>query len=101
MKTDYSEYQNILEELLEMLQTYNEEHWAEHFKESLNLLNNGKPQKSISYSLSAYGGMCSFKDTLLFTGASEDKAKRGFSLSDDLLIVASKEQCLIRRVIEF
>ena len=76
MKTDYSDYQNNLEELVELLRTYNEDYWANYFRKSLELLYKGKPQKSIKHSLGAYGGMSSFNDSLYFMGNSVDRVYR-------------------------
>ena len=101
MKTDYSEYQNILEEILELLRTYNEDHWANYFRKSLGLLYKGKPQKSIAHSLGAYGGMGSFNDSLCFTGASEIVANRGFSLSNILYLECKSKRSMIKRALEF
>ncbi len=86
MKTDYSDYQNKLEKLVELLREYNEDHWANYFQKPLEFYVKGKPQKSIAHTLGAYGGMCSFNDSLYFTGASEVEAKRGFELSSNLYL---------------
>ncbi|MBB1321407.1 DUF6966 domain-containing protein [Shewanella sp. SR43-8] len=101
MKTDYSDYQNILEEILELLRTYNEDHWANYFRKSLELLYKGKPQKSIAHSIGAYGGMGSFNDSLYFTGASEVVTKRGFTLSNNLYLECKLKRNIIKRALEF
>ena len=100
MKTDYSDYQNKLEKLIELLRDYNEEHWANYFRKSLELLYKGKPQKSISHSLGAYGGMGSFNDSLTFTGASEQDAKLGFELRTNLWPVCKSKRSIIKRAME-
>lgn len=101
MKTDYINYQNKLEELLKLLRTYNEGHWASYFQESLELLYKGKPQKSIYHSLGAYGGMCSVNDSLSFSGASGAEAKRGFKLKNSLWLESKSKRSIIKRAIEF
>lgn len=100
MKIDYSDYKNKLEELVELLRTYNEDHWVSYFRKSLELLYKGKPQKSISHSLDAYGGMGSFNDLLTFTGAPEDKANRGFELRNNLWLECKSKQSFLKRIFE-
>ena len=80
MDSEIKIYSDILDELLLLLENYNEEHWYNYFSESKSMLDAGKAKKSAVYSLKAYGGMCSFSDELYFTGASEKEAARGFEL---------------------
>ena len=100
MNTKYSVYQNTLEELLILLQKYNEERWAQYFKESLGLLQKGKPQRSIYHSLNAYGGMGSFNDSVFFTGASEKEAKYGLELKEKLWLECKSKKSILKRAVE-
>lgn len=38
MKSNYADYQDNLENLIKLLRVYNEEHWANYFQKSLELL---------------------------------------------------------------
>ena len=91
----------MLDELLLLLATYNEEYWADYFTASKEYFDAGKPQKSIAHSLGAYGGMSSFSDALYFTGASEAQAKRGFELRETLFKQCKKTQNIFKRLLEW
>lgn len=99
--SSYQEYKVVLEELHSLLQQYGEVHWADYFKQSLHLLYQGKPQKSIAHTLSAYGGMGSFNDSLFFTGASQDVSEQGFVLRNQLWVICKNKNSSIKRLLEW
>ncbi|WP_444922800.1 DUF6966 domain-containing protein [Microbulbifer sp. DLAB2-AF] len=100
MSDKYSAYKLILEELLVLLQEYNEENWFSYFSESMELLENNKPQASIFHSLRAFGGMCSFNDALYFTGAPPDEAQRGYELRELLSQQCRDNENVLKRFFE-
>ncbi|GAA5446262.1 hypothetical protein Misp06_04476 [Microbulbifer sp. NBRC 101763] len=100
MSDKYSAYKLILEELVLVLGEYNEENWFAYFSKSLELLENNKPQASISHSLRAYGGMCSFSDELYFTGAPPVEAQRGYELRELLWQQCKDSENVLKRIFE-
>ena len=56
-------YKAKLVETIRFLESNNDEHWCNYFQKSLDLYERGKIQKSIKWTLGAYGGMGSFNDT--------------------------------------
>ena len=101
LSRDYGRYENILKELCALLKEHNEEQWFEYFTKSADLLNKGRPQKSISHTLGAYGGMCSFNDDTYFTGADFDVANKYIQLKEQLLKTCQENRSLIRRALEW
>ncbi len=100
MNSSYQEYKVTLEELHLLLKKYGEEHWADYFKQSLNLLDQGKPQKSIAHTVSAYAGMGSFNDSLFFTGASKDASEHCFMVKHRLWVICKNKSSIIKRLLE-
>jgi len=100
MKSNYADYQDNLENLIKLLQEFNEEHWANYFQKSLELLYVGKPQKSIYHSLAAFGGMGSVTDSLTFTGANNQEVKLGFKLTASLFNECKLKRSFLKRIIE-
>ncbi|WP_281213493.1 DUF6966 domain-containing protein [Shewanella insulae] len=101
MNSEYLEYKEILEELYSLLRKYNEENWANYFRKSLELLYKDKPQRSIAHTLSAYGGMGSFNDSLYFSGAADAESERGFYLADHLWTTCKNKRSLLKRILEW
>lgn len=80
MKKNCAEYWKLLNELVVLLESYNEPHWADYFSKSKSYFLAGYSQKSIYHTLGAYGGMCSFSDSVSFTGAPKEVYERGLEL---------------------
>ena len=99
---DYSEYQVLLEELVELLRNNNEfSIGLTVLVESLGLLHKERPQKSLAHFLRAYGGMGSFNDSFCLKGASSATKKRGFQLRNYVWFECRSKRNRFRYLIEF
>lgn len=101
MEKNYAEYWKLLNEIISLLENYNESHWADYFMKSKHYFLAGYPQKSIFYTLGAYGGMCSFSDSLSFTGAPKEIYERYLVLREEMYLCAGENRSFLLRFLEF
>lgn len=72
MATKLDELLEILNELIQLLESDGEEHWSKWIRQSREQLQNSD-FSGIEYLLSAYGGMGSFNDLIIFQGYENGK----------------------------
>ncbi|GAB5387008.1 MAG: hypothetical protein Alis3KO_41310 [Aliiglaciecola sp.] len=101
MNREIEHYRKCLEDLHSLLSKNNEGRWARYFANSISLLNDGKPHKSMLHCLKAYGGASSFNDELYFTGATFEVAGRGYELREELWQHCKNNYRVLKRWIEW